>query len=218
MKAWKWKQRTASLNQCLLPVVVIVVLGCLVFFQFNCKKGGDGVITPQLPTTLQELINYVSTAQDLLNWMRSNISYGWPGEPDMLQWKYLSPEEVFNLKQGDCTGQSAFESHILKQHGYDCRLLWLERANFSDHAVCYWQSSGSLYYVEHGFERYKGIYGPFNTVQDIGAHIYGHQVENDGLTDTYTLSHYDDVPYGVDWFEFHRLLTPIPTGRENEKK
>jgi len=218
MNSLKWKQRTVLLKQYPLLLVVIVVLGCLVFSQFSCKKAGDGDITPQLPTTLQELVNYVSTAQDLLNWMRSNISYGWPGFPDMNTWKYLSPEEVFSLKQGDCTAQSAFEYYILMQHGYDCHLLWLERANFSDHAVCYWQSVTSLYYLEHAFERYKGIHGPFNTVQEIGEHMYAHQLENDGLTDTYTLYHYDDVPYGVDWFEFHRLLTPIPTvGKTDEK-
>ena len=190
-------------------LMVVVILGFMVFSQVNCKKGG-GDSVPEVISTLQQLVAYVSNAQELLNWMRSNISYGWPGQPDMLQWKYLSPQEVFSQKQGDCTGQAAFEKHVLSQNGYNCRLLWLERANFSDHGVCYWQSGNALHYMEHGFEPYKGIYGPFNTVQEIGAHIYDHLIENDGLTDSYSLYHYDDVPYGVDWFEFHQLLTPIP--------
>jgi hypothetical protein len=206
MKTYKTKSSVPGMGL----LVVIVVLCFMVVNQVSCKKSSSGNTQPALPTTLAELVAYVSSAEDLLSWMRSNISYGWPGEPDMLAWRYYSPQDVFSSKQGDCTAQSAFEKYVLELNGYNCRLLWLERTNFSDHAVCYWQtSSNTLYYLEHGFERYKGIYGPFNTVQEIGAHIYSHQIENDGLNDTYTLYHYDDVPYGVDWFEFHQLLTPI---------
>lgn len=184
--------------------LIIAVLGFMVFTQFGCKKGGA-----KLPTTLAELVDYVSTAQDLLTWMQNNITYGWPGAPDMNAWRYLSPQQVFSQKQGDCTAQAAFEAYILKQNGYNCRLLWLERKNYSDHSVCYWREGSSLYYMEHAFQGNEGIYGPFNSVQQIGAQIYAQILAMDGKADSYSLYHYDDVPYGVDWFEFHNLLSPI---------
>ncbi|MEI6632396.1 MAG: hypothetical protein WCP22_01110 [Chlamydiota bacterium] len=150
---------------------------------------------------------------DLLSWMNAHISYGWPGwETDgstMRTWRYLSPEEVYANGQGDCTAQSAFEKYLLGRNGYACRLLWLERARYSDHAVCYGEGPGGFYYLEHAFDAFKGIYGPFGSVQEIGAHMYGHLVQSDGHEDSYTLSHFDDVPYGVDWWEFHRLLSPL---------
>jgi hypothetical protein len=205
MKFWKQKTRM----WCMVLLMAIVTLGFVTLSQVGCKKSSQGDIQPALPTTLAELVDYVSSAQDLLDWMRSNITYGWPGQPDMLAWRYLSPQDVFSSKQGDCTGQSAFEKYVLERNGYNCRLLWLERANYSDHAVCYWQTSGTLYYMEHGFGGFEGIYGPFNTVQEIGADMYANLITNDGLNDSYTLYHYDDIPYGVDWFEFHQLLTPI---------
>lgn len=154
MKSYKKKSSVPGMGL----LIVIVALCFMVVNQVSCKKSSQGATQPALPTTLDELVAYVSSAQDLLSWMSSNISYGWPGEPDMLAWRYLSPQDVFSSRQGDCTGQSAFEKYVLERNGYNCRLLWLERANFSDHAVCYWQtSSNALYYMEHGFERYKNI-------------------------------------------------------------
>lgn len=207
MKFLKQKTKHGTAARGLL--VVIAALGFLFFSQVNCKKSGGSSITPP-PTTLQELVAYVSSPQELLSWMESNISWGWPGAPDMDTWRYFSPQDVFTQNQGDCTAQAAFESYILSQNGYECHLLWLERASNVDHAVCYWQASDGLYYMEHAFGGNEGLYGPFNTVQDIGTQIYDQMIANDGLTDNYALFHYDDVPYGVNWIEFHQRLTPIP--------
>ncbi len=200
--------RSLKQKSYVLGIVLSVgaALGFMAATQVGCKKAGGGVV---LPTTLQELIEYASSPQELLDWMRSNISYGWPGYPDMNTWYYLSPQEVFSQKRGDCTAQAGFEAYILKHHGYDCHLLWLERTKYSDHGVCYWRQSGLLYYMEHAFGGYEGIYGPFNLLQEIGAQIYARMVANDGNTDSYTLYHFDNVPYGVDWVEFHALLSPI---------
>ena len=39
--------------------------------------------------------------------------------------------------------------------------------------------------------------------------MYQHMVAHDGFSDEYTLYHYDDVPCGVDWKGFHRLLSSL---------
>lgn len=162
---------------------------------------------------LDALAISLSSPGRLLSWMNQNISYGWPGweneNGSMQSWKYLSPMDVYRLKEGDCTAQSGFEKYILERMGHECSLLWLERAHNSDHAVCYCPSPKGFYYIEHAFGGYEGFYGPFGSVGEIGASMYQHMVESDGLSDSYTLYNYDDVPPGVNWQEFHNLLSPL---------
>lgn len=159
--------------------------------------------------SIDDLAATLTSPAKLLEWMKGNISYGWPGYPGMNSWTYLSPQLVYQRKQGDCTGQSAFERYILAKHSYDVHLLWVHRNFNSCHAVCYWRlEDKTYYYLEHAFEAYKGIYGPFTTVEAIGVHIYQHMVEYDGQDVGYSLWDFDHVSFGLNWNNFLGALTP----------
>jgi hypothetical protein len=168
--------------------------------------GGFGPTT-ELPSWF---VSTYRTPQLLLNWMKSNIRYGWPGYPNQNTWSYLPPTYVYSAHQGDCTAQAAFEADVLRQNGYACGLLWVSRPQGSHHGVCYWPGTGGYYYLEHAFEMFKGIYGPFATVRQIGAHIYTHMVQHDHLNVGYTLQTYDHIPYGVNANGFWPNLKPLP--------
>jgi hypothetical protein len=158
--------------------------------------------------TLDQLAAAISTPGKLLNWMGANISYGWPGWPDMGTWTYRSPQAVFSSRQGDCTSQSAFEAYVLRRHGYDCHLLWVDRHGYSDHGVCYWPEADGFHYLENAFGDFRGLYGPFPTVQRIARNMYAHMVQADGHEAAYTVSSYDGMAFGVDWGAFNALLAP----------
>ncbi|MEA1973582.1 MAG: hypothetical protein U9N34_09900 [Candidatus Cloacimonadota bacterium] len=162
------------------------------------------------PSAFKDTINSLSNHEDLLTWMKDNISYGWPGysmEDSMTYWIYKSPDEVFFSKRGDCAAQSAFEAYILNQKGYDTRLLWVDRIDYSDHGVCYWPNASGYSYFEHAFSGHEGIHGPFNSVEDIGSDIY--YKLNDGNQASYNLYDMENVVYGSDWTQFNQMLVPI---------
>lgn len=115
----------------------------------------------------------------------------------------------------DYDWQFGFEAHVLRRAGYRSHLLWLERIHYSDHAVCYWPESDGFYFMEHAHGGFEGIYGPFDSVQDIGAKIFTHLLAGDGLSDDYILFNMNSVPYRVDWVAFHDAIVEIPGGDTN---
>ncbi|MEA3332764.1 MAG: hypothetical protein U9Q58_04110 [Pseudomonadota bacterium] len=166
------------------------------------------------PSDFKDTINSLSNHEDLLTWMKENISYGWPGysmEDPMTYWIYKSPDEVFFSRTGDCAAQSAFEAYVLNQKGYDSQLLWLDRTNYSDHGVCYWLNASGYIYFEHAFWGHEGIHGPFDFVEDIGADIYYNLYQSDGNQDSYNLYDMKNVVYGSDWAQFNQMLVPLET-------
>jgi hypothetical protein len=187
----------------------LVIVAVFMLFTGTAAGVNDNTVNESGITTLDELATTLTSPSKLLEWMKANISYGWPGWPDMNTWTYLSPQQVYANKQGDCTGQSSFEKYILAKHNYDVHLLWVDRPNNSDHAVCYWRlEDKTYYYLEHAFWAYKGIYGPFSTVEAIGAHMYRHMVEYDGQDVGYSLWDLDHVPNGLSWIDFLNARRP----------
>ena len=173
--------------------------------------GADVMLTFD-PSLFPDFLTTKFSPQGLLTWMQGNITYGWPGYEathDISTWLYKAPDEVFYSKRGECISQSAFEAYVLEQNGYPCNLLFVNRLHNSDHGICYWKEPGGYYYLEHAFYSFQGIHGPFFSVQEMGEDVYGHLVQMDGRVDTYELSHFDRVPYGVRWEEYLEMVEPF---------
>lgn len=172
----------------------------------GCDDSGGEAATDQPAATLTELSAMLISPVDVCDWMAANLTYGWPGYPSMDAWRYLSPQQVFDLRQGDCTSQSAFAAYILNQHGCDCHLLWIHRNYQSCHAVCYWLSTNGSYYA---IDDSHLIYGPFATVADVGRNAYDRIVAGDGQAVGYSLWMYDGVAYGLTFSDFLNARTPL---------
>ncbi len=109
----------------LMKGVILAGCLCLALMSIGCGGGGGGgetapptateppaatappsalptVTLPKNYTTLDELAADMKTPEALGAWMVQNISYLYPLNNDMANWKYLSPNEVFSGRQGDC--------------------------------------------------------------------------------------------------------------------
>lgn len=167
------------------------------------SSGGSG--TPAAPTptptTIDELAVTLKNPDQILVWMRANLTYFAPASMD--DWRYWSPQEVFASRRGDCVHHSAFVKYLLAKNGYsDLRLVFVLRNGLSTHTVPVWRGSDSkLYFLETTMLPF-GVGGPFDTVNEIGSLVYARLVAVDGKTARYDVKYFDDVPFGVPWLTF----------------
>jgi hypothetical protein len=138
----------------------------------------------------------------LLWWMKKNIVYGWPGRPDMSGWKYFPPQHVLLTKTGECVSQSGFAAVVLKRNGYDAHLMFVNRFQANDHAICYWKENKAFYYIENAWNGYEGVHGPFASKYAIAARVYDHLVKTDGDMTGFNYASFDGVPFNSNWEMF----------------
>ena len=72
---------------------------------------------PKNYATIDELAADMKTPEALGAWIVQNISYLYPLNMDMANWKYLNPNQVFSGRKGDCIHVSAFIKEILTKNG-----------------------------------------------------------------------------------------------------
>ena len=168
----------------------------------NKQRWGD------LPTVADRL----NSPYLLLFWMKKNIKYGWPGRPDMAKWEYLNPQTIFSTGEGECVSQSGFEAVILKRNGYDAHLMFVNRIEISrnDHAICYWKEDNKYYYIESAWVGRRGLYGPFDSKDQIAGQIYSQLEEHDNTGNGYNFVSFDHVPYNSCWEFFSKSLIINP--------
>ena len=159
-------------------------------------------------TPLDKLSLSIKEPSELMSWMQQNITY--LNIPDIKQWKYLSPDEVMNSKKGDCIHQSAFFKEVLGKKGRSCSLLFINREHNYDHAVCYWKDeSGKFFWLENAWKSRRGMHGPFDSLEQMSQQIFDWMQEENGKVDHYTINSFDDVPYGIGWFDFLKQVKLI---------
>jgi hypothetical protein len=199
----------------------VMLAGCLYLAIMNvgCGGGGGGDETVSPATvspataapseqyaTIDELAAAKKTPEALGAWMMQNITYLIPSPPDMTKWKYLSPNEVFSSRQGDCIHQSAFEKEVLTKNGYTCKLLFIQRTDKPDHAVCYWpDGNGKLWYLENAWANHRGIQGPFDNEHAMAEKILERLITEDPgepKTRTAIYGNFDSLAYGIGWSYF----------------
>jgi hypothetical protein len=122
--------------------------------------------TPVTSSELQETLSSLDGPQKLSRWILDNIQY----ESHYEKWKetgvnYIAPpDETFEIRVGSCAEFAVFACYVLKYHDYDVKILRIavESDISKNHAVCVYQSSGSLYTINVG-----RIEGPFQSYEDI---------------------------------------------------
>lgn len=68
-----------------------------------------------------EVVNKLDTPEELLAYMKENFKFKFhEGHISYL------PEEFFYKKEGDCKDLATFGSYVLKQHGYDVKIMCLK--------------------------------------------------------------------------------------------
>ena len=194
---------------------------CLAMMYIGCGGGGGGDETVSPSTvapseqyaTIEELAAAKKTPEALGAWMMQNITYLNPSPPDMSKWKYLSPSEVFSGRKGDCIHQSAFEKEVLIKNGYACKLMFVQRNNRPDHAVCYWpDATGKLWYLENTWSSHQGIQGPFDSEHAMATKILEWIIAQDpGEPQTAIYGNFDSLAYGIGWNDFYQPFTNGPT-------
>jgi hypothetical protein len=204
----------------------VMLAGCLYLAMMSFGCGGGGGDESASPTstnpptsaaqknyaTIDELAADMKTPEALGAWMVQNITYLNPSPPDMSNWKYLSPSEVFSGRTGDCIHQSAFEKEVLIKNGYACKLLFVQRNNRPDHAVCYWpDANGKLLYLENAWRSHQGIQGPFDNEHAMAAKILEWLIAQDpGEPQTAIYGNFDSLAYGIGWNDFYQPFVSGP--------
>lgn len=101
--------------------------------------------------------NNIHTAQQLFNWMKSNITYN---EFDSI---LLDINEFLKRKKADCHTQSYFESQILKALGYKCKVYlaieWNDQGQGGEtHSFVIYEDKGKKYWFENAWSDNAGIH------------------------------------------------------------
>ena len=180
----------------ILALVITAIAGC------TTTPKNQSIDIPN--SDINILAERLNTPEKLQKWMFGNISYGWPGYPNMRGWRYESPATVLKRKKGECVSQSGFADYILSKNGYDTHLLFINRVNSYDHGVCYWIKNGKFYYIENASYGFRGLHGPFNSKKEIAKQVYDNLVTKNGIKGGYRTTNFDNTQYGIGWPTFIR--------------
>jgi len=83
-----------------------------------------------------EVVNQLDTPEKLLDYMKDNFTEAWhEGHIS------YSPEEFFNIKEGDCKDLATFGSYVLEQHGYEVQIMCVKLSGElkGQHALTYFR-------------------------------------------------------------------------------
>lgn len=123
-------------------------------------KETDGEIE-NFPSNFSKLVEFLDTPEKLSKFMESYFHY-----------KYhsgcvaYSPEEFFELREGDCKDYAVFSSCILNKNGYDAKMLAFRFSNDGEtdgHIITVFTAeNGKLKYIN-----FAKIYGDFSSINEI---------------------------------------------------
>lgn len=155
----------------------------------------------------------ISTPEELYQYMKDNISYGFISqngtkylrknvkEKDYMYiiFKYYyfqSPEEVLVNKCGVCYDQVNFAKFILENNGYDVQTFYTEIRN---HAFLVYILNNRYYYFERSFPHNNGIFS-FATLEDLFKYYL--YVQRNNCFNEVSFYQYNKVNYGCDFYDF----------------
>lgn len=81
--------------------------------------------------------------------------------------KILTPEETMKNRYGTCFEQSILTAYLAKQNNlqYSCGMYVNKIGN--THLICCVKYENAWYWIEHSWNTYKKIHGPFLSLKDI---------------------------------------------------
>lgn len=144
------------------------------------------------------------TPSQLLDWM-SDVRYGWCdktgkkytgkdsyGNIFWEKYSMLLPEEVYKKKIGVCWDQSIFEKWIFDNVlNVESKLVWIQQHKVSTHTFLVYKENGKWMYFENAAAKYRGIHGPYNTIEPIVKQVYKQMQDIENGKDGYTWSYMD---------------------------
>jgi len=174
--------------------------------------------------------------KEFLKWM-DNIDYGWldknyeeheDADDDEFWENYsmLLPREVLKYKLGTCWDQTVFENYVFdKQFDFPHHMIFIQQLKVSTHSFLAYEKDNEWYWFEHAFEDYKGIHGPFDSVEDIVVEVFDKMEEFKGDSHGFewTVMHPDDFKEKLTCKEFmdscdYNYEEMEETDKESEKK
>lgn len=164
---------------------------------------------------LNTLIMDLKTPEELYNYMKDNIRYGFYSNVSqeiyirselnndflyeyMLFYNYClqTPEKVLKTKVGVCFQQVEFERKWFVSHGYKVYTFF---CNFHNHAFLVYEYNGKYYYFERTVKKLNGILEA-NSLKDILDEYKKLQL-SDCSFENFKIYEYMSVPFGANLYE-----------------
>ena len=131
------------------------------------KINESAILESSDKSSLDEFIHQkIKSPEDLLRWMKKNISYH-----NFTRLK--SPDELYNSKTGSCHDQSLFVKYVLgKLHIKTGTLFIIEcpekgGAGGETHSLTYFEKNKKLYWFESAWGGNEGIHGPYDSLSEL---------------------------------------------------
>lgn len=143
--------------QILLRVMLLV----LPLLLTGCAGQNDTTSSQTQNNNFDEIVSSLDTPQKLSDFMEKYFSYQERGGC-----RAYTPQQFFELQEGDCKDYAAFSSLVLSKHGYDAEMLCFnlydeEGVKSSGHAVTVFKVDDSLKYISLCTIR------PASSIQDV---------------------------------------------------
>ena len=128
----------------------------------------------------------LETPEELLKWM-DRIEYGWMdknhkkytdfdvADDPKLWWNncvIATPEEVYKYKIGTCYEKTWFEHYFFKKWNREHKLIHIQQYYTRCHSFVAYRQIDKWMYFEHSFGEFRGIRGPFNSIDQITRLVY----------------------------------------------
>jgi len=116
----------------------------------------------------QETVISLDTPEKLSSWMVENIigesTYEHEKETGVIYTPL--PDEVYEIKRGNCRAFAVFACYILQYHGYEAKMLGIkvDSDESMNHVVCAYAHDSLLYAINNGW-----IEGPYHTYEEIAS-------------------------------------------------
>ena len=137
----------------------------------------------------------IRTPEELLEYMKKNITYGFIGKNNKVyknplskewdDWKeeclVQTGEEVVNTKIGTCYDQVEFERLWFEKHHYELKTVFLcfevdYENNYPTHTFLVYKKNQKWYWFEHAFEPCRGIH-EFDSLEETINTVISKQLE-----------------------------------------
>ena len=190
-------------------------------------------INPNIKNSVDEIAKLedfekIKNPEDLLSFMKDNISYGFVGKDDAevytyddefnenmsKSYKLQTPEELLESKHGVCWDQVELERHWFSKNGYDYKTFfaWFakeEKNNLPTHTFLAYNKDDKWYWFENSFEAERGIHEYDSLDELIGEMMtkhYEYAIKNRSATESdkgcLMQKEYKKVEYGSSPGEF----------------
>ncbi len=83
------------------------------------------------------------------------------------EWRILSPKEVLEKKYGVCYDQSILVAYLADQLSLKYRSVNITLVNTDSHSTTVIQYNDKWYWIESAWSNLKGVYGPYDTLEEI---------------------------------------------------